>query len=217
MMVTTESLLSRFSARGRRIRSAVLVAAMLGWAAMAAVPAAADVSANIYIVYGAPTSDPAALTANIVECLKAPATSFCYRLSNGQALGAIDGALSADESAFRAGLPFDDEQPLPAPEGPDNPVVTVCNATSLPHLIAAGASSFSADVAGGVPVYYVSAGKCARSAVGPLDAETGEQDLLSDAVPVSSGGNGGDNIDLKPYNPVDEVPASAVRDGNSSF
>jgi hypothetical protein len=96
---------------------------------------------------------------------------FCYGLRNGQAIGLADATAGVDELDQSLGILYDDENTLPAPEGPGNPVVEVWNNTSDYTFIASG-TSVVADVSAGTPVYYVAPHS---DVTGPaLDADSAE-------------------------------------------
>jgi hypothetical protein len=59
----------------------------------------------------------------------APPQQFLLRTARRRAIGLIDARLAIDELDQRLGVYYDDENVLPAPEGPGNPVVEVWNNT----------------------------------------------------------------------------------------
>ena len=79
---------------------------------------------------------------------------FCYGLQDGQAIGLIDASLAIDELDQSLGIFYQDQDVLPAPEGPANPVVQVWNNTSSYTFIAPGTSAYN-DAAGGIAIYYI--------------------------------------------------------------
>jgi hypothetical protein len=96
---------------------------------------------------------------------------YCYGLRDGRAIGLVDAAAGVDELDQSLGIPYDDENTLPAPEGPDNPVVQVWNNTGDYTFIASG-TSLAADVNAETPVYYIAPHS---DATGPaLDADSAE-------------------------------------------
>ena len=74
--------------------------------------------------------------------------SYCYDLQDGTALGLIDASFAVDELDQSLGIDYDDENVLPAPEGPSNPVVEVWNNTNDYTFLAAGASLYNDAVTG---------------------------------------------------------------------
>jgi hypothetical protein len=81
---------------------------------------------------------------------------FCYGLQDGQAIGLVDASLAVDELDQSLGIYYDDDNVVPAPEGPSNPVVQVWNNTSDITFIAGGASAYD-DAADGDPIYFIPA------------------------------------------------------------
>jgi hypothetical protein len=79
---------------------------------------------------------------------------YCFGLQDGSALGFIDAGLILDESSQALGRYYDDENNLPAPEGPANPVVEVWNNTDDYTFLTAG-TSFAATAADGGTIYYI--------------------------------------------------------------
>jgi hypothetical protein len=79
---------------------------------------------------------------------------FCYGLQDGQALGLIDAGLTVDELDQSLGIPYDDENVLPAPERPANPVVQVWNNTATYTFLAAG-TSLAADASTTTTIYFI--------------------------------------------------------------
>jgi hypothetical protein len=84
---------------------------------------------------------------------------YCFGLEDGQAIGLIDAGLTLDELDQSLGMPYDDETSLPAPEGPDNPVVEVWNNTADDFFIAAGNYPLQYDINSDLYIFDVPAGE----------------------------------------------------------
>jgi hypothetical protein len=94
---------------------------------------------------------------------------YCFGLQDGRAIGLISPTVAVDTLDQALGIRYDDENVLPSPEGPDNPVVEVWNNTSIATFLAPGTSA-AADTAAGLTVYYIPPG--ADLTGPPVDADS---------------------------------------------
>lgn len=130
-------------------RSLLVTSAALAASAvlLPAAPARADV-ADVWTTY-ASISD---CQADLISL-----NDYCFGLQDGQAIGLIDAALTVDEIDQAAGIAYDDENVLPAPESSSNPVVEVWNNTGDPLFLGPGASL--ADDAASDSIYVIPPGE----------------------------------------------------------
>lgn len=97
--------------------------------------------------------------------------NYCYGLKDGRAIGLLDASLAVDELDQTLGTYYDDENTLPAPEGPGNPVVEVWNNTGIYTFLGAG-TSLAHDAATGAEIYNIPPGADLKGA--PVDADAGD-------------------------------------------
>lgn len=95
--------------------------------------------------------------ANMSACKHNVLNNYCFGLEDGQAIGLIDANLTVDELDQSLGIPYLDENLLPTPEGPDNPVVEIWNNTTIWAYAVPGASLADA-IANGDTIYAIPAG-----------------------------------------------------------
>jgi len=150
----------------RRPLAALAAAALVGAVFVPAAPASAD-TVDVWSTYP-----------SMSACKGDLLNDYCFGLQDGQAIGLIDATVTVDEVDQSTSILYDDENVLPAPEGPTNPVVEVWNNTSLLTFIAPGTSA-SADFTGGVPVYFIPPG---ADLTGPaVDAVDDDDSYTEDA------------------------------------
>ena len=114
----------------RRTVLALASAALIAAASLSASPASAG-TLDVWTTY----PSMGACKGDVVHV-----NVFCAGLQDGRAIGLIDASLAVDKADLAAHISYTDENALPAPEGPTNPVVEVSNNSGLVAAIGPGAS-----------------------------------------------------------------------------
>jgi len=115
-------------------------------------------TAAVALAIGAPAAHAGAVdvwtTYSGMSACKSGLNNYCFGLQDSQAIGLIDSNLTVDELDQSAGIFYNDDNILPAPEGAANPVVEVWNNTSDYTFIAPGTDPYE-DAVNGIAIYNI--------------------------------------------------------------